>query len=241
MPALYDPTLPLISIHVPKTGGSTFREMLKKWFGEDFRQHYVEEAAVVSPQKHEYTEPVCIHGHFNRFRNFGVDNYYPQSKQFITFLRDPFEQHVSLFFYLRHLSHDYKFQGRVPEGTALRNFEEFTTYLIDLGDQIQTTFANTFLAHLPARFENFDTNSIFENNFIHMGVTEKFEASTRLLATKLNKKYEYAPSQNISPRNLQVRPSSRDVHLKFFEKEHIFYNQIKQKHYMELAEAGLLE
>ena len=36
----YDPRRPLFSLHVPKTAGTSFRNDLETWFGEDLALHY---------------------------------------------------------------------------------------------------------------------------------------------------------------------------------------------------------
>ena len=44
----------------------------------------------------------CVHGHFDPETDGGdLFQYYPNASQFITFLRDPLEMQLSLFFYLR--------------------------------------------------------------------------------------------------------------------------------------------
>jgi Sulfotransferase family len=240
MPATYNPNKPLISIHIPKTGGSTIHESLRLWFGVNFYTHYVNEETASPPYKIEILGNSCIHGHFNRFRRYGVDDFYPNSNQFITFLRDPFEQHISTFFYLKREAENYKFNGYISEVTSMKSFDEFLQFLTKKRGVIQNTFANTILAHLPTRFSPFDAHKLFRQEFIHMGLTEKLEFSMKLLAKKLGKEYVEIPPQNISKRFLPINETHRNMHKELFPEEHFIYNEIKDLHLNELAKFNLI-
>lgn len=239
MPAKYNPDLPLVSIHVPKTGGSTVRTALQSWFGDNFRPHYVDEALMQAPDKHHGGAGLCIHGHFNRYRQFGTDDFYPHLNQFITFIRDPFEQHESLFFYLRREADKYKFNGQHSAIAGYDKFEDFMAYLADHREEIQTTVANTMLAHMPARFEKMDVAQMFGKAFIHLGTTVDLDASLDLLALKLNKPPLRVPPQNVSPHNLDVHAAHRRTHEKLFPDEHQFYQTVQALHANELRLAKL--
>src|SRR3954471_2189740 len=97
----YDKDKPLISIHVPKCGGTSVLAMLGKWFGTRLYPHYFDEELNRMPQRREFKGGICIHGHFNRRRRTGVRDYYPEADQFITMLRDPFEMVVARYFYAK--------------------------------------------------------------------------------------------------------------------------------------------
>lgn len=240
MPAIYNPNKPLISIHIPKTGGSTIRESLRSWFGVNFHTHYVNEEIVSPPHKNKALGNSCIHGHFNRFRGYGVDNFYPNSSQFITFLRDPFEQHISTFFYLKREAGNYKFNGKVPDVASMKSFDEFLQFLTKKRGVIQNTFANTMLAHFPARFSPFDAHKLYTQEFIHIGLTEILSPSMKLLAKKLDREYVEVPPQNISKRFLPIDDTHREMHEELFPEEHFIYKQIKNLHLNELAKFNLI-
>src|SRR4051812_45942379 len=94
----YNPKIPLLSIHIPKCGGTSFLQILRKWFGKDLHLHYFDEVNAKMPPHAPvknflgmYRKDICIHGHFNHNRKFGVDDYYPEIRQAITFIRDPLE------------------------------------------------------------------------------------------------------------------------------------------------------
>ncbi|HVT72195.1 MAG TPA: hypothetical protein VHD61_03605 [Lacunisphaera sp.] len=84
----------IISIHVPKTAGTTFRELLAGHFGEDLclfyaglKSHRMEPIAGVPANAR------CIHGHMHA-RDF--DHQYPAAKR-IVWLRHPVERVASEF------------------------------------------------------------------------------------------------------------------------------------------------
>jgi hypothetical protein len=117
----YDCNIPLIAIHIPKTAGSSVKEIFRAWFGDRLLFHYFNKRSSEMPPKydlvamHTKEQPIVIYGHFNRTRNFGIEHYYPKAEQFITILRDPFERVVSGYFYMRENRKDWIDQSRVPK------------------------------------------------------------------------------------------------------------------------------
>src|SRR6185312_9901072 len=97
----YDRDAPLISLHIPKTGGTSLFRILQGWFGDRLMRHYAQNGA--PPQRHALTGPICVHGHFNAALGVGVPQYYPDAPQFMTFLREPFERYVSQWFAMRRM------------------------------------------------------------------------------------------------------------------------------------------
>jgi hypothetical protein len=106
----------LISVHVPKTAGTTFRFVLKSLYRESLLFDYGPYAPLTSGpiQKTYYAGPVpdrgeflreacqrgkvrCIHGHFPASKYYAV---FPEA-DFIFWSRDPVERVVSEFFHCR--------------------------------------------------------------------------------------------------------------------------------------------
>jgi hypothetical protein len=69
---------PLIFIHIPKTAGTSVKQIFRKWYGQGLHMHYYNEQAGGLPVKHDLQafhsieRPVVIYGHFNRLRGFGM-------------------------------------------------------------------------------------------------------------------------------------------------------------------------
>ena len=87
----YDPSLPLIAIHIPKTGGVSIQQIYKEWFGDGFLTHYKEKGGSL-PERHDLPSiqsqltPTVVYGHFNKLRKFGIEQYYPEVEQGKTFV-----------------------------------------------------------------------------------------------------------------------------------------------------------
>ncbi|MBS0663268.1 MAG: sulfotransferase family 2 domain-containing protein [Verrucomicrobia bacterium] len=86
----------LLSVHIPKTAGVSFRLMLARLFGEGFVQHYWE---ITDARGRVLTEipanATCVHGHFVADE---LAAQFPQAP-LITWVRDPVERVVSSYFH----------------------------------------------------------------------------------------------------------------------------------------------
>lgn len=92
----YNANKPLISIHVPKCAGTSFQEVIKDWFGQKGYMHYRKGGQL--PSKITLDPGSCLHGHFNRMLDFGIEKHYSDVSQFITILRDPIEMQVFMYY-----------------------------------------------------------------------------------------------------------------------------------------------
>ncbi|HHL31128.1 MAG TPA: hypothetical protein ENJ41_00990 [Oceanospirillales bacterium] len=176
----YDRNKPLIAIHIPKTAGTSVRAIMKKWYGDNLLLNYYVEATATMPEKydiaalHSWQNPVVVYGHFNRTRNFGIEHYYPQVKQFITILRDPFERVVSAYFYMHKNIGDWLGNSRAPFG--------------DLRKHLLKSRGN-MLNHFPEKVTMENFRNIIDSRFIEVGLMEYLDESMHRIATKLGQKY----------------------------------------------------
>ncbi len=86
----------LLSIHIPKTAGVSFRQVLAQLFQEDFLQkywHFTDARGQVVPAVPDNVR--CIHGHFPPE---ALLPQFPQAK-LITWVRDPVERVISSYYH----------------------------------------------------------------------------------------------------------------------------------------------
>lgn len=110
-----EPQSILISVHVPKTGGTSFQKILRDLYGEGFREDYAWTEGRPSFMMNgfdelsdeEVREAVkgiqCIHGHFAAKKYKRLRSVDGISPFFVTWLRDPVERAISTYFFLRGL------------------------------------------------------------------------------------------------------------------------------------------
>lgn len=123
--------------------------------------------------------PTCIHGHFDHLVDGkSLFDYYPNANQFITFLRDPLEAHVSFYNYHLQLLKN----GLSWNGEKILNSKPFN---IELDDWVAK--ANFFqLRFLPWQITLDNYKEIVHSNFVHIGIAENMQTSVDLLAEKLH-------------------------------------------------------
>jgi len=212
----YSKEKPLIAIHVPKTGGTSFRKILEQWFGRNLYLHYYDPANAVKPKKvrlkkrfsNKFRETICIYGHFpNRIKGLGIKSHYPEVDQFITILRDPFERAVSSYFH--------KKSTNVEQWKDKLDFE-----VGDLANYL-STIGNNSLNHFPFEIKSDDYQELIIKNFIHIGITEDMDTSVKLIAKKLG----FEPPKSIEFLNNSNRAQKIPYELKqaFMDKHQMEY------------------
>jgi hypothetical protein len=202
----YDRAEPLIYIHVPKTAGTSVREVFRNWFGPGLLEHYANEPAGSLPVRHDLTavqaagRPLAIYGHFNRGRGFGTDDYYPQVRQFVTVLRDPFERAISGYWHL--VRHGRLGQQPPDPEAGLR------TYL----RQKRAAMIGFFPRCVSA--ENY--REMIDRQFIEIGVMEHLGESLQRIAKALGRTFDIheLPRLNSNP---EAAPEVGDLREEFIE------------------------
>lgn len=173
---IHNPCLPLVFIHVPKTAGASVRAVFGDWYGSRLIRHYFDEQSGTPPRRSDLfddvagSRPVCVYGHFNRNRGFGVEANYPDAVQFVTVLRDPFELACSGYYFTRRVGLHWKDQSRVPTG--------------DLRSYLETAEAN-MLNHFPRPVTRDSFRDQMEEFFVAIGITEDLDASMGRIAAQL--------------------------------------------------------
>ncbi|MCZ8531498.1 sulfotransferase family 2 domain-containing protein [Alteromonas sp. PRIM-21] len=180
---------PIAFIHVPKCAGSSVRSLVNKEFGKAVLLHYRNEALRTNPQPITQTyandlvkkQGRCIvYGHFNMKRGFGVLDSLPWAEQFITILREPFEQFVSAF----------KYKNRsTPENINERNFA-----------LVLETVSPNYLNHFPRHVEPNNFKVEIEKRFNYIGFYENLDNSLKNIWSLLGLTQKpNVPELNTSP------------------------------------------
>lgn len=218
----YDAGAPLYSIHIPKCGGTSVKASLAEWFDGRLFFHYADEAAGSLPELAPWQVGSCVHGHFNRHRGFGVLDYYPEATQFIAFLRDPFELHVSLYFYLKQHALENCYAGQGYD--VLDEFPDLTAFIDGLCANRQHPYAVSLLRYMPWEMTWDNYRTMLMSRFIHVGITEELGNSLAMLAKKLGTRNSMEKRLNVSRHDESVDMGAlRCRHGVHFALEHAIY------------------
>lgn len=231
----YDKREPLVVIHIPKAAGTSTREIFRSWFHHSsFFYHYYDEVKGEPAKLVDLEElrqkrkglawrllrrsrmPVCIHGHFNQLRGFGVENRYPTVKQFVTILRDPFETAVSTFHYTKERAGEWKDPNMMPKGNI-------SDYLAKHRSQIVT--------HFPRKVTRDNYKEIVDEYFIEIGLTECLPESMFRIAKKLGKRFDSAtlPRINVSKKREEAPSELKEVHRENNELDYEVFDFIQRR------------
>lgn len=195
----YDPEQPLISLHVPKCAGQSFRGLLRHWYGDRLLFHYFHRQNA-PPPRYILQPRTCVHGHFNCKKGLGVDAYYPGAVQFITILRDPLEIALSNYFYWKRKAR----QLQIERGT-LRQGDEHDYR--DIDDFLRKRSRSHLLNFLPAALTRDNYREFLEARFVWIGLVENLDETVPVLAGRLG----FAPValewRNASPRDEEPSPA----------------------------------
>lgn len=225
----YDISKPLISIHIPKCAGTSFIEVLNTWFKKVYF-HYPNEKRGKAPKQHKLThgllkkrpiESLCIHGHFNNARGYGVSDYYPEIDQFITILRDPFDIHISVY---RHL----KSRGARAHRDGAR-VTKATDENYDIIKHI-TNARSYIMQFLPREININNYKEIIEQNFVYIGITEDLQNSVNVLARRLGHEAVVVPKKNISTHHEDIPSGLREEFILNNPLEYAIYNYALERY-----------
>ena len=179
----------IISIHIRKCAGTTFRECLTQYFGDNVLFDYGDEIGSSWPstvakrrirleqaiqKKDEITEAFkVVHGHFFRTKYDFLD----APKTYITFLRDPVQRVLSNYYYLKR-----NFDRRNPDAFVVNSLgfsiAEFARYSDNRNLQSQYIQATSL------------------DDFEFVGIVEQYEKSIAHLNCTLGCKLPITESLN---------------------------------------------
>jgi len=197
----YDPSLPLIGLHVPKCAGQSMQQVLRRWFGSRMHWHYFNERANRMPLR-LHPGPIrrlissllrrgfCIYGHFNRARGFRVEDYYPDARQLFTMVRDPLSTALSLYFFAKCQGRD-RYRG----GQVAPIADRYQTVDAFIADQLERPYLVNYLPG-PLTLENYV--EMIQTRYVYIGIAEDLQTSIDHLAIRLGMAGIKAPHVNTS-------------------------------------------
>jgi hypothetical protein len=230
----YDPSRTLVSLHIPKTAGTSFTDALTTWFGpEDLHFHYRAKDGTL-PALVEGRPGLCVHGHFNRMRGFGGRASYPNANQFIVFVRDPFDRFVSQWLYL-HYQLEEGFV--IPELDGSPDFETWMARRREAAEAGEDGFS--FLAQLADPVDPANVAGAFGPDYVAIGLTERYDQSLALFAAQLGKTAPASSWVNRARGAAGPFAGFRAAHERGFPLEHAVYAEAVRRFEAALAERGL--
>jgi hypothetical protein len=208
---IYDPSSLLVSIHIPKCAGVSLTAILGRWFGGDLLLHYPS-TTVPFPEKASATTR-CVHGHFfHNEASVQLNDYYPNAKQLITFVREPLSMVKS--------SYRFAISCGYPVPDTLDLYIEALCVLQQLPEYL----------HLP--FDPRKPVSIgrHRRRFLFIGIVESFSKSIQQLANILGYKVPFVPRANVAVgEDIAVSATTRRLFENTFDPEYKFYYQCLRK------------
>ena len=190
----------LVSLHLPKTAGTSFAEALRRAYGEGCRIEYVDQPmqrarwrrrwdalarAVVA--RRGLASVSCVHGHFlpTKYR-LAVG---ARPVRYVTWLRDPVERLASHYHYWRR---DYA--GDDPT-QPLRNRmldEDWTFERFALGAEMRDLYHEYLWGFDPARFD-------------FIGITERYEQDLARFAQTFGSGGAFVANVRVNPDRCEER------------------------------------
>lgn len=210
----YDPDHTLISLHIPKTAGTSFRGVLETWFADRLHLHYPAWGLPLGGVAD--ARGVCIHGHFNVDRALGVQDCYPDASQFITVLRDPFARFVSLWFFLKR-------EQALGHSDAVDGFADFDAWFAHHRDRALDNPASGFLRNFPEPVTAGSIGGLFDRAFVGVGLTERMQDTVDVFAAALGRDTVQVPRENVSNAVTGDLGRYRAAHERAFALEHEVY------------------
>lgn len=196
----YDPEIPVFSLHVPKCGGQSMRRILEEWFGPKFRIHYFQQFNALPP-RHELEPGLCVHGHFNREKGFGVKTYYPQADQFIAIFRDPLEMALSNYFFWKRKERRRRIKLNI---LTPGDPDDYT----GLDDFFRKRPGARIMEFMPEDMNKSNYRDYLDRHFVWVGVMDTLDRDMNVLARRLGVRRAVKPPHiNSSPRDETLSPA----------------------------------
>ncbi len=215
----FNPHYPVLSIHIPKTAGQAFEEILRKWYKNQLFLHYPDISVKQARDLSLLRPGQCVHGHFNKRKGFGVEDFAgdkPENQaNVITIIRNPFNMIVSLFLYLKYKS---------PDAVVKKRPQEFEKFFNGFLNKKHYLF-NYLLNHEQ---ENNNDLESYLKKYTFIGVQEDLEKSILLLSKILGFQPVKLPKKNVSDYSKDNIPNLEPLAREVYKDEYLFYDHVSE-------------
>ena len=226
----------IISLHLPKTAGSSFLSSLSTHYGnslfEDYNDlplhtpyHKRNTHAILEGIKNRfksYQDIECIHGHFLPLKYRFINN---QNTKYVTLMRDPAERLASQYFYMkRHYTPE-----KAKKQSLLKTMidDNWSLERFCLGKELRNTYSK-FLWGFPL------------DNFNFIGIVEYYQAdfmafSKQYFAERLTPQHNNI-NPNISGKSYFKDSAKKEAVLKHHEEDFLLYSKALQMRNKRISE-----
>ena len=204
----------LIFLHIPKTGGTTFRRILERNYprdetltfsGADYSAQLEQFALSAEADRARYR---AIQGHLS----FGFHRFVPGEFGYVTWMRDPIARALSFYSHVRTHPEHYLHRQLVDERLNLKALieREATPELFNLQTRMIAGERNSSGSTLDeSALETAKKN--LEKHFLFVGLTEQFDSGLILLSDMLGWKVPFYIKRNVTGERIAPQSIDRET------------------------------
>jgi len=226
----------LIFLHIPKCGGNTFHQILKRQYGDrnTFSIRVMGDGKVNTEEfkrlsKEEKSKLNLVKGHMD----YGLHSHFNRTVEYITFLRNPIDRVISEYRYIKskkhHSLHDYAMKHSLL--SYVKNY--------DISHNIQIKYISGIRGNeesmLNTAIENLNTH------FPVVGLLEYYDESLVMMRQYFKWQIPFYKRQNVtnSKGKNEVSLDEREIIAKYNKGDIKLYNMCKERFEQSIAEKNI--
>ncbi|MGE7636131.1 sulfotransferase family 2 domain-containing protein [Bacillus paramycoides] len=189
----------LIYLHIPKTGGTTLKNIIKRQYHPKEVWFHMEKDMIPKMEKRGNVDQLkCVGGHCW----YGLHEYFEKQFQYFTMLRNPIDRVISEYYYiLRRPNHNA--YPQIKNMTLMEFIQNFS-----LKSSNQQTRRISGSIHNP-NLDHAKTN--LKNDFVVAGLSEMFDDSIFLMKKAFNWQDISYSKENVTQKRPAIDEISKDI------------------------------